>query len=157
MTNQKSYELIALIRRLSTLLDKNIDLWLKPFGLARTQYVVLFYLREDGTLPTQSLLESLQVEPATLSGVIRTLETKGLVTRVEHASDKRRKDVRLTDVGKQLMSKITAPGPVMQEVVLKGLAPDSLGRLMSNGSKMVENLEAEIEEQLGGQNHGNND
>src|ERR1700733_4252581 len=106
MSEDASQELVALIKRLAVLLYQNIDVRLKPYGLARTQYAVLKHVGEAGDLPTSELLAKLQVEPATLSGLIDTLEAKGLVVRVEHVRDKRRKDIRLTTAGRKLLDTI---------------------------------------------------
>jgi DNA-binding MarR family transcriptional regulator len=149
MRGEASYELVALIKRLAALLHQNIDVRLKPYGLARTQYVVLHNLYEAGTLPTGSLLEKLQVEPATLSGIIDTLEAKGLVTRVEHTEDKRRKDVQLTDAGRIMVDAIPPPGPVMERILRQEVDPGDVHILKAVGLQMVRNLEQELQKQEG--------
>jgi DNA-binding MarR family transcriptional regulator len=149
MHEQASYELVTLIKRLATLLHQNIDLKLKPYGLARTQYAVLRNLYEAGTLPTGSLLEKLQVEPATLSGLIDTLETKGLVRRVEHAEDKRRKDVELTAAGRALIDTIPPPGPLMERILRNDVDPGDVHILKAVGGQMLKNLEGELRKQEG--------
>lgn len=144
MAGQESYEFISLIKRLAILLHQNIDLWLKPYDLARTQYAILHHLREQGSLPTKELLAKLRIEPATLSGLIDTLETKGLVVRVEQADDKRRKDVRLTPAGHKLLAEIPPPGPVMERAMLRGIDAEQAGLMKAAGYRMMENLELEL-------------
>jgi DNA-binding MarR family transcriptional regulator len=147
MPDPASYELITLIKRLAGVLQQNIDLWLKPYDLARTQYVILRNLPDEQGLPTKELLAKLQVEPATLSGLIDTLETKGLVARVERSEDKRRKDVWLTSAGRKLLEEIPPPGPVMEQAMLDGISPDQAEQLRVTGEKMLQNLEDELRNQ----------
>jgi len=147
MSEPESYVLTKLVKRLAILLHQNIDLWLKPYDLARTQYVILHALHEPGQLPTQELLEKLQVEPATLSGLLDTLESKGLVARVEQAKDKRRKDVRLTAAGRKLLVEIPPPGPVMEQAMLRGIGPHDAMRVREAAEIMLENLEETLRKQ----------
>jgi DNA-binding MarR family transcriptional regulator len=128
MREEASYELVALIKRQAALLHQNIDARLKPYGLARTQYVV---------------------EPATLSGIIDTLEAKGLVTRIEHTEDKRRKDVQLTDAGRIMVDTIPPPGPVMERILRQEVNPGDVHILKAVGQQMVRNLEQELQKQEG--------
>jgi DNA-binding MarR family transcriptional regulator len=149
MSDRASYELVALLKRLSTLLYQNLDAKLKPYGLARTQYSVLRNVQQAGDLPTSELVSILQVEPATLSGLIDTLEAKGLVIRVEHAEDKRRKDVRLTDAGRKVVETIPPPGPLLEDVLRYEIDSGDVYILKAVGQQMIKNLEKELQEQEG--------
>lgn len=147
MGEEASQELVALIKRLAVLLYQNIDVRLKPYGLARTQYAVLKHVGEAGDMPTSELLTRLQVEPATLSGLIDTLEVKGLVVRVERTEDKRRKDVRLTAAGRKLLDTIPPPGPVMERILRQEVDPGDVHILKAVGQQMIRSLEQEIQKQ----------
>jgi len=149
MPEQADYELMALIKRLATLLYQNIDQALKPYDLARTQYGVLHNLRESGSLPTGELVAKLQIEPATVSGLIDTLEAKGLVARIEHPADKRRKDVRLTAEGQRLIDGIPPLGPSLEEVLRQDIDDNDVYILRAVGRQMVANLEKQLRKQEG--------
>lgn len=148
MPDPDSFELVMLINRLAALLHKNIDLKLKPYGLARTQYLVLYYLHTcGGSLPTKELVAKLQVEPATLSSIIDTVESKGLVTRVEFAADKRRKIIELTAAGRKLFESIPIPRAEMEQVLRRDIDPDDVHIIRAVGQQMLTNLEAELQKQ----------
>jgi len=149
MPSKASYEIVALIKRLSTLLQQNLDARLKPYGLARTQYSVLWHLREVSSLPNSELVAIMQVEPATLTGLIDTLESKGLVTRLEHAEDKRCKDVGLTDAGRALVESIPPPGPALEEVLRSEVDSNDVYILKAVGEGMIRSLKAELQKQEG--------
>jgi DNA-binding MarR family transcriptional regulator len=55
---------------------------------------------------TQIVLSShTKIDPMTTSTVLRTLQTKGFVTRREHDTDTRAKTVILTEAGKKIVKK----------------------------------------------------
>jgi len=147
MSEPSSYELVSLIKRLASLLHQNIDLRLKPYGLARTQYVVLRNVYDAGVMPTSELVALLQVEPATLSGVIDSLESKGLVKREENVADKRRKNVQLTSAGRRLVDDIPVPGPTIEKILRGDVDPGDVHILRAVGQQMITNLEAELKKQ----------
>lgn len=144
MPDRADYELLALIKRLAVLVQQNIDQWLKPYDLARSQYAVLYNLRDVDSLPAGELAARLMVEPATMSGLIDTLEAKGLVKRTEQAADKRRKYVQLTDTGREVVRKIPPPGPVMERALRNGIDADEVNTMKAVGHQMILNLEAEL-------------
>lgn len=148
MPEASSYELITLIKRLYILLWQNIDLALRPYGLARTQYSVLYQLGTKGELPTAELRQRLQVEGATLSGVLDTLAAKGLIERVEQANDKRRKDICLTAAGRQLLKDIPPPAPKIEQAMLTGLDKAAIAQLKASGAAMTTNLETYLHQQI---------
>ncbi len=144
MTERSDFELLVLIKRLALLVQQNVDIWLKPYDLARSQYLVLFNLRDVEGLPAGELAAKLQVEPATMSGLIDTLEMKGLVKRTEQTGDKRRKYIRLTDAGRETVRTIPPPGPVMERALRSGIDADEVNTMKAVGHQMILNLEAEL-------------
>jgi DNA-binding MarR family transcriptional regulator len=92
------------------------------------------------------LAERMMVEPATLSGIVDALQSKGLVERIDRSDDKRRKDIRLTQTGQALLGKIPPPGPNMEAVLLSGLSPQQSATFKTLGNNMLKNLEDELED-----------
>lgn len=147
MPDRADFELLTLIKRLAALLQQNIDLWLKPYDLARSQYAVLYSLRGEESIPAGKLAEMMLVEPATMSGLIDTLEMKGLVKRLEQAGDKRRKYVQLTPIGRELVAAIPPPGPIMERALRSGIDAEEVNTMKAVGHQMILNLEAELQRQ----------
>lgn len=75
---------------------------LRPYALGATQWYVLHHLAHDGPTPQRALQRSLQVERATLSGVVNTLVRKGLVEQLPDRTDQRQKLLRMTPAGTTL-------------------------------------------------------
>lgn len=75
---------------------------LEPFGLTHPQYLVMLALWERAPRSVKDLTVTLQAEPATLSPLLKRLESVGYVTRHRNAADERVLTVDLTDKGRAL-------------------------------------------------------
>ena len=75
---------------------------LEPLGLTHPQYLVMLALWERSPRTVRDLGETLLLEPATLSPLLKRLEASGLVTRNRNAVDERTLDVQLTAAGRAL-------------------------------------------------------
>ena len=75
---------------------------LEPLGLTHPQYLVLLALWERSPRTVRDLGETLLLEPATLSPLLKRLEASGLITRERSTVDERTLDVQLTSVGRAL-------------------------------------------------------
>ncbi|MEU4196032.1 MarR family transcriptional regulator [Kribbella sp. NPDC026611] len=75
---------------------------LEPMGLTHPQYLVMLALWESEPVSVKDLSGMLQLEPATLSPLLKRLEAAGLVHRERSATDERSLAVTLTDKGREL-------------------------------------------------------
>ncbi|HPM53065.1 MAG TPA: MarR family transcriptional regulator [Rhodoglobus sp.] len=75
---------------------------LEPLGLTHPQYLVMLALWERSPRTVRDLGETLLLEPATLSPLLKRLEASGLLTRRRNAVDERTLDVQLTAAGRAL-------------------------------------------------------
>ena len=75
---------------------------LEPLGLTHPQYLVMLALWERSPRTVRDLGETLLLEPATLSPLLKRLEASGLLTRGRNAVDERTLDVQLTAAGRAL-------------------------------------------------------
>lgn len=79
---------------------------LKDHALGWSAFVVLFVLRVWGPREPHELAVEAGVTPGTLTGVLSTLERRGLAERRSHATDGRRLQVRLTRAGRRAVDQI---------------------------------------------------
>ena len=90
---------------------------LEPLGLTHPQYLVMLALWERSPRRAGDLSDELLLEPATLSPLLRRLESAGLVLREKDPTDERALAVRLTDAGAALREKALAvPGQVVERL-----------------------------------------
>lgn len=83
-----------------------MDSALRPFDLGSTQWYVLFQLMHEGPMRQRDLVEMLQIERATMSGIVATLLRKGLVDQVPDRTDQRQKRLQLTAAGEKLWGQL---------------------------------------------------
>ena len=90
---------------------------LAPLGLTHPQYLVMLALWERSPRTVRDLGDTLLLEPATLSPLLKRLEAAGLVTRARSVADDRALDIELTADGRALRSKAEAvPGTIVQKL-----------------------------------------
>ena len=90
---------------------------LEPLGLTHPQYLVMLTLWQHATRSIKELGEALQLDPATVSPLVKRLETDGLVTRVRSPDDERVLIVGLTEEGVALREQaMLVPGAVVERL-----------------------------------------
>jgi len=90
---------------------------LEPMGLTHPQYLVMLALWERSPRTVRDIGETLYLEPATLSPLLKRLEAAGLVSRARNASDERALDVSLTAAGAALRRDAeSVPGRVVERL-----------------------------------------
>lgn len=78
---------------------------LEPLGLTHPQYLVMLALWQQDPRSVKDLGTALQLEPATLSPLLKRLEASGLIDRRRSPTDERRLDVTLTPQGRKLRTR----------------------------------------------------
>ena len=76
--------------------------WLEPMGLTHPQYLVMLALWQHGPLAIKDLSRLLQLDPGTLSPLVKRLEGAGLVRRDRDPRDERNLAIALTEKGRVL-------------------------------------------------------
>lgn len=96
-----------LLWQVTNLWQREIKKALEQYDITHSQFVLLasiHWLSLHKQEVTQVVLSShTKIDPMTTSTVLRTLQTKGLLQRQEHATDTRAKTVALTGAGQQLV------------------------------------------------------
>lgn len=116
---------------------------LEGAGLTYTQYLVMLVLWESDGVSVGNIAQRLALDSATLTPMLKRLETAGFLTRTRNAHDERVVEIKLTAVGQQLQHQIAK---VQQGVECRtGLChedfiqlKDSLNNLASTMSKKLD-------------------
>ena len=88
---------------------------LEPLGLTHPQYLVMLALWENDGLTLRGLSDALRLEPATVSPLVKRLETAGLIRRDRRADDDRAFSLTVTDEGRALREQALAVPATMLE------------------------------------------
>ncbi|MCT9933420.1 MarR family transcriptional regulator [Planotetraspora sp. A-T 1434] len=94
---------------------------LEPMGLTHPQYLVMLALWEHAPLSVKELSRMLQLDPGTLSPLLKRLEAGGLVRRERDTNDERALAVTLTPAGKDLRAEAVKIPPAIVERLGMGL------------------------------------
>ncbi|MEU4218084.1 MarR family transcriptional regulator [Actinoplanes sp. NPDC026623] len=78
---------------------------LEPMGLTHPQYLVMLALWQHAPLSVRDLSRLLQLDPGTLSPLLKRLEAIGYLRRDRDPADERSLAVTLTTTGKELRSR----------------------------------------------------
>ncbi len=90
---------------------------LEPLGLTHPQYLVMLALWEQSPRSLGDLAGELAMEPATLSPLVKRLESQGRVSRGRRADDERVLEIALTADGQALRtSALSVPEQIMARV-----------------------------------------
>jgi DNA-binding MarR family transcriptional regulator len=110
--------------------------FLEPMGLTHPQYLVMLALWQRSPLTVTELGESLQLEPATLSPLLKRLESNGLINRQRDPADERSLRLTVTEDGRKLRSEaLKIPGKIMARL---DMGVDELTELHGTLTRLIE-------------------
>lgn len=116
---------------------------LKDRALGWSAFVVLFVLRVWGPGEPNQLAADAGVTPGTLTGVLTTLERRGLLTRAAHETDGRRLTITLTRSGRRAVDQIMPVFNQHESQVTAGLTTRQRTQLSSMLRTILRTLDNE--------------
>ena len=136
---------VSNIFRTATAVRKHMErAVLKSHSLSWSAFVILFVLRIWGKQESRVLAAEVGVSGGTLTGVLDTLERKGLASRHPVTSDRRRGEVVLTNAGTRVVNEVMPAINSVESRVTGGLDEDEkemLARLLRKVLRSVEELD----------------
>jgi DNA-binding MarR family transcriptional regulator len=109
---------------------------LEPMGLTHPQYLVMLALWEHEPVSVRELSRLLQLDPATLSPLLKRLESAGYLRRERNEHDERALAVELTSAGRSLRRRALDVPPAIVERL--GLDLDELKELQRRLTRVIE-------------------
>ncbi|MEU7000118.1 MarR family transcriptional regulator [Nonomuraea sp. NPDC046570] len=109
---------------------------LQPLSLTHPQYLAMLALWEHERLSVKELGELLQLDPGTMSPLLKRLEAVGYVTRRRDSQDERVLMVTLTSAGRALRAEAEKiPLAIVERL---GMGLDELQRLHESLTRVIE-------------------
>lgn len=105
--------------------------------LTPTQWAALSKLASEKAASQNHLGRMTAMDPATIQGVIRRLEGRGLVGRTDDPNDKRRTLLRLTEAGEALVESLKATGFEVSNRTLAPLSAEDRATLVALLKRLV--------------------
>jgi DNA-binding MarR family transcriptional regulator len=129
-----------LLHDVARLMRKRFEQNARALGLTRSQCQVLAHLARNEGIQQSGLADILEVEPITLTRLLDRLEEAGLVERRAHATDRRIRQLFLTEKAHPLLAEIFAIGATTRAEALEGVAEAERDQLFGLLSRMKSNL-----------------
>ncbi|CCH87832.1 Organic hydroperoxide resistance transcriptional regulator, MarR family [Modestobacter italicus] len=108
---------------------------LEPLGLTHPQYLVMLALWQHGPSSVKELSQLLQLDPGTLSPLLKRLEAAGLLRRERDPRDQRNLAVALTDAGRALRDRAERiPAGIVERL---GMPVEELAALQSALTRVI--------------------
>src|SRR4051794_8321663 len=108
---------------------------LEPMGLTHPQYLVMLALWQHGSLSVKDLSGLLQLDPGTLSPLLKRLEAAGLLRRERDLKDQRNLALALTEQGTALRAEAEKiPAGIVQRL---GMPVEELMDLQSALTRVI--------------------
>ncbi|MEU6668477.1 MarR family transcriptional regulator [Streptomyces sp. NPDC046727] len=121
--------LLYLVKRAELVVRARLDEVLKPSGMTALQYTALTVLeRRDGLTAAQLARDSF-VTAQSMADMVRTLESRGYVTRRPNPANRRELLIALTDRGHQLLADYAQPVREVERRMTDGLTADQTDTL----------------------------
>jgi DNA-binding MarR family transcriptional regulator len=100
---------------------------LKPFDITHVQFVLLAtltYLEASGPVTQKALADLAATDPMMTSQVVRTLESRELIHRPAHPTDRRARALAVTESGRHLVNRAVVAVEACDAAFFAGLGGD---------------------------------
>lgn len=115
---------------------------LAPHDLSFTAFTVLWVLWVWGEMESRHLAAEAGISKGTLTGVVKTLERRGLVERRSHAADRRLVLVSCSEEGAASMEELFADFNIEEARIASGLSSDDKAELAHHLRTLLRTLES---------------
>jgi DNA-binding MarR family transcriptional regulator len=136
-----AHALSSLYRAANAVRNHITNLVLREHDLTWTGFVVLWVVWIWDGLETRHAAESAAISKATLTGVVRTLEARGWITRSTDAQDRRLVHLQLTEAGIELMETLYPQFNAAESEILSGMSARNVNDLTRNLRSIVTAIE----------------
>lgn len=134
-----------LFRRISHAQKKDIDHNLKRLNLTMSQGLVLEYLNNttDEELTQRAIEQHFNLQHPTVSGILKRLEKNGFITTAINQTDRRVKNIYLTDKAREVEEIAKKDKKIMEDRYVSGLTEEEISTLRRLLKKVLYNMTGE--------------
>ena len=131
------------IQRASSAVNRTVSKKLAQWNLSVPKYGIILQLYENESLPLSELSKLVFCGNSNLTALVDRMERDDLVKRVNHDSDRRIKEIRLTEKGRELAPKVIAEYRPFLHQMMRCFSPDEQQVLIKLLTRLKERLEEE--------------
>ncbi len=135
-----AYAVSSLYRAANAVRNHLTNTVLREHDLTWTGFVVLWVVWIWRSMEARKVAESAAISKATLSGVIKTLTTRGWLARVPSKADRRLVLLELTASGEELMNELYPKFNAAESAAVAGLSAGQVDELTATLRTIVEDV-----------------
>jgi DNA-binding MarR family transcriptional regulator len=109
-------------------------------GLEPRHYALLRAVRAADGQSQQAVAERLQIPPSTMVSLVDHLEKQGLLQRRPHSTDRRTRQLHVTDRGAQVLGEATRLGDEWEQQICAGLSSAERDELLALLRRVAANI-----------------
>ena len=117
---------------------------LKPFGLTRSSWSVLYQVNGAGRISQKALQEDLGIESGSMAIVVDGLVRKGWLDRTSSEKDRRANYLKLTPKGSARWKTVPDIGAAMRKEMMRGVTEEEESAAVATLKKCSANLAKSI-------------
>ena len=114
---------------------------LRQYDLTWTGFTVMWVVWIFDGMETRHAAEAAAISKATLTGVVKTLETRGWIRRVGRDDDRRLVEIHLTESGRELMKELYPRFNAMEAKVVARLSGGDMSGMTGSLREIVITIE----------------
>lgn len=130
------------IKQINNVFEKDLNEKLRTIGITSSQCAVLDYLFRSNKeeINQRDVERHLSLKNPTVTGLLKRLDEKGFVLCVPNASDKRRKNIYLTEKAYDIQRRMEADRRKMDREMTRGMTKKEIAALNRGLGKMLYNI-----------------
>ncbi|WP_204193544.1 MarR family transcriptional regulator [Staphylococcus sp. GDY8P47P] len=134
-----------LVRMLAHEMKHYADRKLDEYNVTQEQSHTLGYIyrHKDQGITQNELLKTFKRKGSTVSSILKGLENKGLIYRMVDPEDSRRKNLKLTKEGTQLVESFVSIFDDIESILVKDFNENEKQQLKSLFERMLNNIKTE--------------
>lgn len=133
----------TLVKCVTNEYEKNFNKVTKKLGLTASQCEVLYFLYDSNEeyVNQKDIEVHLSLSNPTVTGLLKRLDEKGYVLVVPNSTDKRKKNVHLTEKFIEMERKIAASKLKIERELLRGMKKNEVEAMKRYLEKILHNIE----------------
>lgn len=130
------------VKQINNIYEKELNERLKKLGITSSQCAVLDYLFHTNKeeINQRDVEKNLSLKNPTVTGILKRMEEKGFILSVPNASDKRKKNIYLTEKAYDIQRKMDADRRKLDKRLMIGLTKKEVEALSRGLEKVLYNI-----------------
>ena len=131
------------IKQINTVFEKDFNQMLKSIGITSSQCAVLDFLFTTNIdeVSQRDVEKHLSLKNPTVTGILQRLDEKGFVLCVQNNTDRRKKNIYLTEKAYDIQRKMNSHRKKMDRILTRGMSPKEIVSFQKQLDKVMSNID----------------